>query len=258
MESRFETGRRAQRDRFHQLAIKPRRPLHPWLFCWPKSRRSKWFQKKLGLSTRAAVIFWAEGTVVPAGAGAERRPEFSSYWDLLQPKWRGKIVMGARKPAAPARPAVMLFYQRRRRRLYAKFYRETSFVARLPPDDRLAVEGGKSHPFPSTEEALRRCARGRISSFPIEGRRAHVSRSDGVSSVPHLPHRPRFINWILSPTGKAFRKSERLCGWTLAEGPRSGDRAKRASITFAISTDQWIKTARHVAKGASSIEENGP
>ena len=209
---------------FINSTIKPAgalQPVRPLLLLAEVKDEAKWFQKKLWfVDQEQQYIFWAEGTVVPALALAQNvdPKEFSSYWDLLQPKWRGKIVMGDPQTGGTgAAGGLMLFYQKTLGADFtAKFYRETQPT--LSRDYRQMIDWlwkGKFsvHPFPSTEEALQALRQGvgiKLVSNLKEGA-PMLAGGGGVFSVPNkLPHPNAarvFINWILSPDGqKAFQE----------------------------------------------------
>lgn len=209
---------------FINSTIKPAGALQavrPFLVLPEVKDETKWLQKKLWfVDEEQQYIFWAEGTVVPAlalGQSVDAK-EFSSYWDLLQPKWRGTIVMGDPQTGGTgAAGGLMFFYQKSLGSDFtARFYRETQ--ATLSRDYRQMIDWlwkGKYsiHPFPSTEEALQALRQGvsiKLVSNLKEGAPL-LAGSGGVFSVPNkIPHPNAarvFINWILSPDGqKAFQE----------------------------------------------------
>jgi iron(III) transport system substrate-binding protein len=89
-------------------------PLRPLLVLPDVVDLSKWWQKKHPyVDNEEQYIFMFEGSVggeVLYNKNLVNPDEFKSYWDLLQPKWRGKIVAMDPTVAGPASQTVIFYY----------------------------------------------------------------------------------------------------------------------------------------------------
>jgi iron(III) transport system substrate-binding protein len=89
-------------------------PLRPLLILPDVVDLSKWWQKKHQyVDNEGQYIFMFEGS--PGGEVLYNKnlvnpDEIKSYWDLLQPKWRGKIVAMDPTVAGPASQTVIFYY----------------------------------------------------------------------------------------------------------------------------------------------------
>jgi iron(III) transport system substrate-binding protein len=90
-------------------------PIPPALFLLEVMDQSQWWQKKHHYADpQGQYIFVFEGSAQAGGIGYNTRivnpKEIRSYWDLLAPKWRGKIIAVDPESRGPAGQNMRFFY----------------------------------------------------------------------------------------------------------------------------------------------------
>lgn len=144
--------------------------------------------------------------------------EFSSYWDLLRPRWRGKLL--ALDPRLPGRQRVQARFLHHIPELGPKFLQRlfSEIEVVLSREDRQAMDWLAVGKFPlclfcgNIESA-------RAQGLPVERFKTHrwqetpavYSGSNGtltlMNQAPHPNAARVFINWLLSRAGQmAFQK----------------------------------------------------
>jgi len=142
--------------------------------------------------------------------------EFRSYWDLLHPRWKGKIAVQDLRGGGPGTTQARFFYYSPE--LGAKFLRRLygEMDATLFRDNRLALDWLGSGKFAiaffvqNPEEVQEK-------GLPVESFKLAMKEGVGLSSrvgftallnrVPHPNAAKVFVNWLLSCDGQeAFQR----------------------------------------------------
>ena len=109
-------------------------PIAPTLILPEVTDTSKWYGAKHWYADpENKYIFMFEGTIVTTGLSYNTKEmsgdEIKSYWDLLQPKWKGKLLGMDPRSSAPPTPVLILYH---RQDLGAEFvrrlYKETEIT----------------------------------------------------------------------------------------------------------------------------------
>jgi len=163
-------------------------------------------------------IFMFEGTIVSTGLSFNNKlvsmDEIKSYWDLLQPKWRGKLLGQDPRGAALSTPVLILYH---RAGLGAEFLRRlytetdiTLFRDRRQGTNWLAI--GKF----SVCHLCRDIDKAAKQGLPVEDIAPDKLKEGGsiggggssvlalINRAPHPNAAKLFINWYLSRQGQAL------------------------------------------------------
>lgn len=173
--------------------------------------------------------------------------ELKSYWDLLDPKWKGKIILG-RDPTTPGYTQAMFQFFYQHRDLGSAYIRELAKQSlKIVNDDRQAVEW-----LAQGRYAVCFCNAVLMDRFIEEGlpvqavdprkvkEGGYVTSSFGnialTNRAPHPNAAKIYINWLLSSEGQTL--------YTKA----SGDPSKRADVAkdhvrpWEVPEQGWIET----------------
>jgi iron(III) transport system substrate-binding protein len=192
-------------------------PIAPTLVLPEVSDTSKWYGGKHWYADpENKYIFMFEGTIVTTGLSVNTKlvsPEaIKSYWDLLQPKWKGKLLGQDPRGAALLTPVLILYH---RPGLGADFvrrlYTETDIT--LFRDRRQGTNWLATGKFPLCHlcrEIDKAAKQGLpVEDIPPDGLKEGGTIGGGGSSVlalinraPHPNAARVFINWYLSRQGQ--------------------------------------------------------
>src|SRR5712692_433097 len=200
-------------------------PIKPLLLLPEITDTSKWFERKHHyIDPEAQHILLFEGTAqayVAHNTDSVKPDEIRSYWDLLNPKWKGKIVaQDPRFPGTVSQGSRFIFYHPE---LGPKYMRrlltETDLV--LSRDNRQMVDwvaGGKYvfSLFCRTTEIYQAMKQGLpfklVGTYDLKEGASIVPITGAISLINLAPHPNAarlFINWFLSREGQmAYQKSK--------------------------------------------------
>jgi ABC-type Fe3+ transport system substrate-binding protein len=193
-------------------------PVQTFLILPEVRDQSKWFQRQHHYADpEGKYIFVFEGVVRSDMAYNTRfvdPKEFSSYWDLLKPKWKGKIA--AMDPKLPGFPSGLLQFAYYHPDLGSKFLRQLfgEMDVTLSRDGRQLVDWLAVGKFaialaPSASEVQAGMKQGLpFARFEPRAFKEGVymrATQGSLSIMTQLPH-PRatkaFVNWLLSREGQ--------------------------------------------------------
>jgi ABC-type Fe3+ transport system substrate-binding protein len=193
-------------------------PVGPILLLPEVTDPSNWFQKQHHFADpEGKYIFVFEGLVrtdMAYNRTLVNPQEFTSYWDLLKPKWKGKIA--AIDPKLPGFPAGLLQFSYYHTELGPKFLRQLFgemdiTLSREPRQlvDWLAVGKFAIGLAPSASEVHGAMKQGLpVGRFEPRGfkegiyMRATQGSISMLNQLPH-PHATKvFVNWLLSREGQ--------------------------------------------------------
>ncbi len=192
-------------------------PLKPALILPEVTDGSKWLNGEHHYADdEKQFVFMYEGSV--AGVGLHYNTtvvelkEFKSYWDLLKPKWRGKILLFERPGTGS--PSIVRFYHNPQ--LGPDFLRRllTEMDLVLSQDRRQSSDWLASGKYPicidcgDTDRAKKQGLP--VDEFPHEnlkeaGNEISTSGNSGLALINNAPHPNAariFINWFLSREGQ--------------------------------------------------------
>jgi len=193
-------------------------PITPALILPEVTDTSKWYGGKHWYADpENKYIFMFEGTIVTTGLSVNTKlvgaDEIKSYWDLLQPKWKGKLLGQDPRGAALLTPVLILYH---RPGLGAdflrRFYAETEIT--LFRDRRQGTNWLATGKFPLCHlcrEIDKAAQQGLpVEDIPPEKLKEGGTIGGGGSSVlalinraPHPNAAKLFINWYLSREGQS-------------------------------------------------------
>jgi ABC-type Fe3+ transport system substrate-binding protein len=193
-------------------------PLPPILLLPEVRDQSNWFRKQHHYADpEGKYIFVFEGLVrtdMAYNSALVDPKEFTSYWDLLRPKWKGKIA--AMDPKLPGFPSGLLQFSYYHPELGAKFLRQLFgemdiTLSREPRQlvDWLALGKFAIGLAPSASEVEGAMKQGLpVGRFEPRGFKEGIymrATQGSISMLSQLPH-PRativFLNWLLSREGQ--------------------------------------------------------
>lgn len=186
---------------------------------------SKWWRKRfLFIDPDGERILMMEGTVSSGGMGyntklvrAEEARGFQSHWDLLSPRWKGKMV--ARDPRTPGSSQNLPFYYYNPKlgpQFLYRLFTETDLT--LTRDPRLLIDWLAQGKFHLALFVASDIDRAKEQGLPVESLDRPLKEGSSVGSgfgtVSYLNRAPHpnaarvFINWLLSREGQlAWQKS---------------------------------------------------
>ena len=192
-------------------------PITPALILPEVTDGSKWFGGKHWYADpENKYIFMFEGTIVSTGLSYNTKlmqaDEIKSYWDLLQPKWKGKLLAQDPRSAALATPVLILYHRAGLGPDFLRrFYTETEIT--LFRDRRQGTNWLATGKFPlchlcrEIDKAVQQGLP--VDDLPPDKLKEGGTIGGGGSSVialinraPHPNAAKLFINWYLSRPGQ--------------------------------------------------------
>lgn len=193
-------------------------PIGPYLVLPEVKDPSNWFQNKIWYADNEEkhVIMFEGGlsNIIAVNTDLVKDGEITSYWDLLEPKWKGKIVAGDVRQPGPGGGQVRFLYasQDLGPEYLKRLFGETDIT--LSVDNRQMVDWlaqGRYaiHVFPSSIDMERAMAQGlpvKLVSPDDLKEGAPMSAGWGAVAVadraPHPNAAKVYLNWLLSKEGQ--------------------------------------------------------
>ena len=194
-------------------------PIAPTFILPEVSDPSRWYSGRHWYADpENKYIFMFEGTIVSTGLSVNTKlasaDDVKSYWDLLQPKWRGKLLGQDPRGAALSTPVLILYH---RAGLGAQFlrrlYTETDIT--LFRDRRQGTNWLATGKFPVCH-LCRDIDKAAKQGLPVEDISPDKLKEGGtiggggssvlalINRAPHPNAAKLFINWYLSRQGQAL------------------------------------------------------
>ena len=190
-------------------------PIAPQLFLPDVIDPSKWYGGRHWYADpENKYIFMFEGTIVTSGLSYNTKlvqsEELKSYWDLLQPRWKGKILAQDPRGAAPLTP-VLILYHRLGPEFLRKFYSETDIA--LFRDRRQGTNWLALGKYPVCH-LCREIDKAQQQGLPVVDLAPEMLKEGGaiggggssvialINKAPHPNAARLFINWYLSRQGQ--------------------------------------------------------
>ena len=192
-------------------------PIAPTLVLPEVSDTSKWYGGKHWYADpENKYIFMFEGTIVTTGISVNTKlvsPEaIKSYWDLLQPKWKGKLLGQDPRGAALLTPVLILYHRSGLGADFVRrFYTETDIT--LFRDRRQGTNWLATGKFPLCH-LCREIDKAAKQGLPVEDIPSDKLKEGGtiggggssvlalINRAPHPNAARVFINWYLSRQGQ--------------------------------------------------------
>jgi ABC-type Fe3+ transport system substrate-binding protein len=139
--------------------------------------------------------------------------DFDSYWDILNPKWKGKIVMRDPRMDGPS-PARTFFYAQLGKEFYIRLFDEMQPV--IAPDARTAIEWVARGKYAFCLMGCNRAAESaEADGLPVKSEFPKILKEgilvgmggNGITAMNNQPHPAAakyFLNWFLSREGQIF------------------------------------------------------
>jgi iron(III) transport system substrate-binding protein len=200
------------------LPAKALDPIRPSLILLEVSDESLWFGKKFFFADpEKEYVLLNDGTVetslVAYNTKLVRPEEIQSYWDLLQPKWRGKILAyDPRKSSGAGGPVRFLYFSPKLGPKYVyRLFNETDLT--LASDGHLMTDWLATGKFPlflfpaagDIDKAKKQgLPVGEMTHLSQEGSSMHAGA--GAITIMNRPAHPNaakvYLNWYLSREGQ--------------------------------------------------------
>jgi iron(III) transport system substrate-binding protein len=194
-------------------------PITPAFILPEVTDASKWYGGKHWYADpENKYIFLFEGTVVTTGLSFNTKlaqpEEIKSYWDLLQPKWKGKILAQDPRGAALLTPVLILYHRAGvGPEFLRKFYTETDVT--LFRDRRQGTNWLATGKFPICH-LCREIDKAQQQGLPVDELPPDKLKEGGtiggggssvlalINRAPHPNAAKVFINWYLSRQGQSI------------------------------------------------------
>jgi iron(III) transport system substrate-binding protein len=194
-------------------------PITPAFLLPEVSDTSKWYGGKHWYADpENKYLFMFEGTIVTTGISYNTKfvqpDEIKSYWDLLQPKWKGKILGQDPRSAALATPVLILYHRAGLGPDFLRrFYTETEIT--LFRDRRQGTNWLATGKFPLCH-LCREIDKAQQQGLPVDELAPDKLKEGGtiggggssvialINRAPHPNAAKVFINWYLSRQGQSI------------------------------------------------------
>jgi iron(III) transport system substrate-binding protein len=223
-------------------------PLEPALILPEVRDPSKWLQNELWWSDGephavlqfqgnvGATAFYNTGQIDPS--------QFRSYWDFLDPRWKGKIVVTDIRTIGPGSTPATVMHENPDLgpAFFEKLFGEMDVTT--SSDQRQMIDWLAQGQYPlglflSGEEVDRAATQGLpVGSIPVEQLRepSAVSSGFGCVGLPDRPPHPNaaklFINWLLSRDGQIAWQREVQVASLRIDIPKDGIDAPKPDGTY--------------------------
>ncbi|MBM4261406.1 MAG: extracellular solute-binding protein [Deltaproteobacteria bacterium] len=192
-------------------------PITPTFILPEVTDASKWYGGKHWYADpENKYIFMFEGTIVTTGISYNTKmvqpDEIKTYWDLLQPKWKGKILAQDPRGAALLTPVLILYHRAGLGPDYLrKFYMDTDIT--LFRDRRQGTNWLATGKFPLCH-LCREIDKAQQQGLPVDDLPPDKLKEGGtiggggssvlalINKAPHPNAAKLFINWYLSRAGQ--------------------------------------------------------
>ena len=194
-------------------------PIAPTFILPEVTDTSKWYGGKHWYADpENGYLFMFEGTIVSSGLSYNTKlvqpDEIKSYWDLLQPKWKGKLLAQDPRSAALATPVLILYHRAGLGSDFLRrFYGESDVT--LFRDRRQGTNWLATGKFPLCH-LCREIDKAQQQGLPVnelppeklkEGGTVGGGGSSVIALINRAPHpnaAKLFINWYLSRQGQSI------------------------------------------------------
>jgi iron(III) transport system substrate-binding protein len=194
-------------------------PIAPTFILPEVTDTSKWYGGKHWYADpENGYLFMFEGTIVSSGLSYNTKlvqpDEIKSYWDLLQPKWKGKLLAQDPRSAALATPVLILYHRAGLGSDFLRrFYGESDLT--LFRDRRQGTNWLATGKFPLCH-LCREIDKAQQQGLPVnelppdklkEGGTIGGGGSSVIALINRAPHpnaAKLFINWYLSRQGQSI------------------------------------------------------
>jgi len=193
-------------------------PIRPYLILPEVTDPSGWLKRRLWFADdeeRYNLMFQGDvAAFVVVNTGLVEKGEITSYWDLLKPKWRGRIVAAdPRSPGQGGVPSVFLYsHPKIGPGFFERLFKETEITVSSDARqmvDWLAQGRYAIHLFPDHSEVKKAIdLRLPVAILPSEQFKEGVPLGVGFGSVAVLNRAPHpnaagvYLNWLLSREGQ--------------------------------------------------------
>jgi len=193
-------------------------PIEPYLVLPEVTDPSGWFKNKLWYADNdGKLVIMFQGSVsniIGINTNLVKDGEITSYWDILDPKWKGKIVSGdVRRPGPGGGQARFLYaHPELGPKFLSRLFGETEITLSLDRRqmvDWLAQGKYAVHVFPNSIDIERAVDQGlpvKIVSPDVLKEGAPMSAGWGSVMVadraPHPNAAKVYLNWLLSKKGQ--------------------------------------------------------
>lgn len=193
-------------------------PIEPYLVLPEVTDPSGWFKNKLWYADKdGKLVIMFQGSVsniIGINTNLVKDGEITSYWDILDPKWKGKIVSGdVRRPGPGGGQARFLYaHPELGPKFLTRLFGETEITLSLDRRqmvDWLAQGKYAVHVFPNSIDIERAIDQGlpvKIVSPDVLKEGAPMSAGWGSVMVadraPHPNAAKVYLNWLLSKKGQ--------------------------------------------------------
>jgi len=193
-------------------------PIEPYLMLPEVKDPSGWFKKKIWYADKdGKLVIMFQGSVshiVGINTNLVKEEEITSYWDILDPKWKGKIVAGDVRRPGPGGGQSRFLYSRPDLgpKFLTRLFSETDITLSLDRRqmvDWLAQGKYAIHVFPSSIDIERAMDQGLpVKILSPDKLKEGAPMSAGWGSVmiadraPHPNATKVYVNWLLSKKGQ--------------------------------------------------------